>query len=101
MTQFQQRVAAFFVISVMVFSTVPVGAFDQEASAKEKPHFVLAADSLVLEDRHGYSSEYIFGMTKGLMNSTLEPALKPPLLLLTVPLDIVFLPFAAIGGFFS
>ena len=40
-------------------------------------------------------------MTKGLMNSTLEPALKPPLLLLTVPLDIVFLPFAAIGGFFS
>ena len=39
-------------------------------------------------------------MTKGVMNSTLEPALKPVVLVLTVPLDIAFLPFAAIGGLF-
>jgi len=57
-------------------------------------------DNLDMEEHGGYSTEYIFGMTKGLMRSTLEPALKPVVMLLTVPLDIVFLPFAAIGGFF-
>ncbi|MEE3328263.1 MAG: hypothetical protein VX252_13075 [Myxococcota bacterium] len=100
MTQFGQRMTALLALWVLVFATGPVLAFDFEASSQEEPHFVLAADSLVLEDNQGYSTEYIFGMTKGVMNSTLEPALKPAVLLVTVPLDIVFLPFAAIGGFF-
>jgi hypothetical protein len=60
----------------------------------------VARDSVDLEDHGGYTTEYIFGMTKGVMRSTLTPALKPVVLLLTVPLDIAFLPFAAIGGFF-
>jgi hypothetical protein len=47
-----------------------------------------------------YNSDYIFGMTKGVANSTVIPAIKPLLFLITIPLDIVFLPFAAIGGFF-
>jgi hypothetical protein len=53
-----------------------------------------------LESHGGYSTEYIFGMTKGVMRSTLVPALKPVVLLFTIPLDLAFLPFAAIGGFF-
>lgn len=64
------------------------------------PRYMMARDTLELEDRSGYSGEYIFGMTKGIMRSTLTPALKPVVLLLTVPLDLVFLPFAAIAGFF-
>jgi len=48
----------------------------------------------------GYNSEYIFGLTKGIASSTLHPAIKPICFVLTVPLDLVFLPFAAIGGFF-
>ena len=48
----------------------------------------------------GYNSDYIFGMTKGVASSTLHPAIKPMCFLVTIPLDIVFLPFAAIGGFF-
>ena len=48
----------------------------------------------------GYNSEYIFGMTKGVASSTLHPAIKPVCFIVTVPLDLVFLPFAAIGGFF-
>ncbi|MFB0978975.1 MAG: hypothetical protein QMC73_15045 [Myxococcota bacterium] len=47
-----------------------------------------------------YNSDLIFGMTKGVAASTIVPAIKPMLLLLTIPLDLVFLPFAAIGGFF-
>ncbi len=58
-------------------------------------------DSLDLEQRDGgYTTEYIFGLTKGLIRSTLEPALKPAVMILTVPLDIALLPFAALGGFF-
>jgi hypothetical protein len=48
----------------------------------------------------GYNSSYMFGMTKGLAASTMVPALKPVFMILTIPLDLVFLPFAAIGGFF-
>jgi hypothetical protein len=64
--------------------------------------YVLAAspDKVDLESHGGYSSAYIFGMTKGVMRSTLVPALKPVVLILTIPLDIVLLPFTAIGGFF-
>ena len=47
-----------------------------------------------------YNSDYLFGMTRGVTNSTIHPAAQVPLLVLTIPLDIIFLPFAAIGGFF-
>ena len=53
------------------------------------------------QPRSSYNSEYIFGMTRGVAQSTMHPAVKVPLFVLTVPLDIVFLPFAAIGGFFG
>jgi len=47
-----------------------------------------------------YNADLLFGMTRGVTNSTIHPAAQVPLLVLTIPLDIVFLPFAAIGGFF-
>jgi hypothetical protein len=47
-----------------------------------------------------YNTDLIFGMTKGVADSTMIPAIKPLFLLLTIPLDLAFLPFAAIGGFF-
>ena len=47
-----------------------------------------------------YNSDYIFGMTRGVADSTIIPAVKPLFFLVTIPLDIVFLPFAAIGGVF-
>lgn len=53
------------------------------------------------QEKSWYNSTYIFGMTRGVANSTIAPAGKAPLFLLTVPLDIVFLPFAAIGGLFG
>jgi hypothetical protein len=48
-----------------------------------------------------YNGSYIFGMTRTVAASTMVPAAKVPLFVLTVPLDIVFLPFAAIGGLFG
>jgi hypothetical protein len=53
------------------------------------------------EEPGWYNSSYIFGMTRSVAGSTMVPAAKVPLFVLTVPLDIVFLPFAAIGGLFG
>lgn len=53
------------------------------------------------EEQSWYNGSYIFGMTRSVAASTMVPAAKVPLFVLTVPLDIVFLPFAAIGGLFG
>ena len=86
-------------------------AADAPATVTEPP-VVVARDSAkrpmqassqtidMRDDDQGYDSSYLFGMTKGVANSTMTPAFKPLVFLLTVPLDIVLLPFAAIGGFF-
>ncbi len=52
------------------------------------------------EEHDLYTTDYLFGMTRGVAGSTMVPALKVPLFLFTIPLDLVFLPFEAIGGFF-
>jgi len=67
------------------------------AQAEALPALMLK-DALVLEDREGFNSEYIFGMTKAILNSTMHPAVKPMPCLVTVPLDLVFLPFTLLLG---
>lgn len=53
------------------------------------------------EEKSWYNASYIFGMTRSVARSTMVPAAKVPLFVLTIPLDVVFLPFAAIGGMFG
>ena len=53
------------------------------------------------QPKSSYTTGYLFGMTRGVAESTLHPGVKVPLFVITVPLDIVFLPFTAIGGFFG
>ncbi len=53
------------------------------------------------EPPSSYNDDYFFALTRGVSDSTMHPAAKVPLFLLTVPLDLVFLPFAAIGGLFG
>jgi len=47
-----------------------------------------------------YTTDYLFGITRAVSESTLVPAAQIPLFILTVPLDIAFLPMEAIAGFF-
>lgn len=54
-----------------------------------------------VEEKGWYNDSYIFGMTRGVAESTMHPAAKVPLFALTVPLDLVLLPFAALGGLFG
>lgn len=52
------------------------------------------------EPESSYNSSYIFALTRGVSDSTMHAAAKVPLFLLTVPLDLAFLPVATIAGFF-
>ncbi|HPG24320.1 MAG TPA: hypothetical protein PLW10_01680 [Myxococcota bacterium] len=53
------------------------------------------------EEKGWYNGDYVFGLSRSLANSTIEPAAKAPLFLFTVPLDLALLPFALIGGMFG
>jgi hypothetical protein len=105
MRQASKLIVSILICAGLVLAGMPTVALGGQSGADSawdatQPPQTVAYDSLELEDRQGYSSAYIFGMTKGIMRSTLTPALKPVVLVLTIPLDIAFLPFAAIGGFF-
>jgi len=64
----------------------------------ERPRVLAPLD---LEDHQGYNADYLFGMTRGVAGSTLHSAVKPLLMVITIPLDVALLPFAAIGGLFG
>ena len=53
------------------------------------------------EQKSWYNSGYFFALTGSVAGSTMVTAAKVPLFVLTVPLDLVLLPFAAIGGLFG
>lgn len=100
-------VAALLASVALLLGAMPALAFAPsesdlaiEPAVQTYSPYVMAYDKLDVEDRQGYSTEYIFGMSKGVMKSTLVPALKPVILLFTAPLDLAFLPFAALAGFF-
>ena len=52
------------------------------------------------EPEPAYQTSLIFAMTRGVADAPIAPAGKLPLYLFTIPLDLVLLPFALIGGFF-
>lgn len=92
----------------LLLLSAPAAAVSPQASASSASQvqasrgtIVLGSDTLDLEqESRGYSTEYIFGMSKAVRRSTMHPALKPAVWLFTIPLDIVLLPFAALGGLF-
>ena len=58
------------------------------------------ADYEQAQDTGGYNSDYIFAFSRGLGDSPMHAAAKVPLFIFTIPLDVVLLPFAALGGLF-
>lgn len=52
-------------------------------------------------EKSWYNSSYIFALTRGVAGSTMVPAAKVSLYVLTLPLDVVLLPIAGIGGMFG
>lgn len=110
-----QRLLA--LLSIMILAFAAVGCAGSGGSGGDEPAAGAAEQtdsgregSRPLEPRYQprepqpkpwYNSDYLFGMTRGVTGSTIHPGAQVPLLVLTIPLDIVFLPFAAIGGLFG
>ncbi len=78
-------------------------ALVQVAQAEEAPQRELQPryEPVPPQPKSSYNNAYIFAATRGVADSAMMPVAKAPLFLLTVPLDIVLLPFAVIGGFFG
>lgn len=95
----EQRAEARADLQVDAASPVSNEAVDIAITATITTPSIETQSNLDMRD-DGYDTSYLFGMTKGLANSTLVPGMKVIFFLVTIPLDIVFLPFAAIGGFF-
>jgi hypothetical protein len=99
------KLASRLVTLLMAMTLVMAGAPSlaknhYEQNEPEHTEHSTERDRLDLEDQDkGYTTEYFFSLSRGIMKSTMDPALKPAVLILTVPLDLAFLPFAAIGGF--
>lgn len=53
------------------------------------------------EPPEAYNDDYFFAMTRGVAESPIHPAGKVALYVFSVPIDLVLLPFAAIGGLFG
>lgn len=117
-TRFQRRTLAMAVLlggAQLLFFSLPLSAAESSLRAADSGSLLLAqapeeSSDGKLEPRYQprepepkskHNSSYIFGMTRGVADSTIHPAVKAPLFLVTLPLDLVLLPFAAIGGMFG
>lgn len=60
------------------------------------------SDRARYEERHrsGYNSDYMFAATRSVTDMDISPALKVPLIPITIVLDLVALPFEAVAGLF-
>lgn len=51
-------------------------------------------------EKEVYTTDYLFGITRAVSESTLVPAAQIPLYIFTIPLDVAFLPIELVAGFF-
>ena len=94
--------------TVLHFTSVPLLALALVATAPAPSAYADHADDRGYDDRDryedrrrsGYNSEYLFAATRGVTDMDVSPALKVPLIPLTLVLDLVALPFEAVAGLF-
>lgn len=70
----------------------------QQSSVRTVPAEGPALGETGQEPGWSYNSDYIFAVSRALRDSTLPPAGKVPLFVLTIPLDTVLLPFSLLAG---
>jgi hypothetical protein len=85
------------VILIALCAASPIlAAEDAEESGTLRPTY----EPRPPPEKDVYTTDYLFAITRAVSESTLVPAAQVPLYILTVPLDIAFLPMEAIAGFF-
>lgn len=91
-----RAILAGMMLSLSLISPVLAQGHDEERPGTLEPTY----EPRPPPEPQVYTGQYLFSLTRGVSDSTLHPAAKAPMYLFTVPLDIVFLPFTAIAGFF-
>jgi uncharacterized protein YceK len=90
-------VAGALTLAVLLAVSVGVArAYEDESGRTEG---VVAQRSY--DSPNQYNSDYIFAATRGVSEMNVHPALKITIIPVTLVLDVVFLPFAVIAGFFG
>ena len=84
------------VVLLALVAASPILADDDEGSGTLEPTYQPRPPP----EKDVYTTDYLFAITRSVSESTLVPAAQVPLFIFTVPLDIAFLPFEAIAGFF-
>jgi len=70
----------------------------QQSQVRTVPSEGPSLSELEKEPGWSYNSDYVFAISRALRDSTIPPAGKVPLFILTIPLDTVFLPFSLLAG---
>ena len=92
------------VIGALAWVPAPAGADVRDEPLRKD--FPKPSDNPALEQwRDGrtwsYNTEYLFGVTRGLGDQVIPPWCERATWIVTVPFDIVNLPFAALAGLFG
>lgn len=99
-SSWRRLLASALMLALVAPAGLALAAESPDRSGASVSTVLMAESSADVEDYSGYSWRYYFALTRGVSRSTMVTPLKPPLFLLTIPVDIVLLPFSAIGGFF-
>lgn len=103
----RSRILATAVFLVFLVGSIPCPAFAaeqqengalQQTRVRAVPSEGPALGETGQEPGWSYNSDYIFAVSRALRDSTLPPAGKVPLFVLTIPLDTVLLPFSLLAG---
>ena len=88
------------VLGISLFASTPVGADNRQGATYENSASEPAGSPTLDMSDDEYNSEYLFGLSRSVAGSTMNAGVKTLFFVFTIPVDIVVLPFAAIGGFF-
>jgi hypothetical protein len=95
-----------FVATVGGLALAPPPAYADTSDERLRKDFPKPSDNPALEQwRDGrvwrYNTEYLFGVTRGLKDQAIPTMCERAAWVVTVPLDIVNLPFTALAGLFG
>ena len=86
--------------ALLLALVAPLGAAAQDESESGSGTLKPTYEPRPPPRKETYTTDYLFAITRAVSDSTLVPAAKVPLYLLTAPADLVFLPIELIAGFF-
>ncbi|MEW6443312.1 MAG: hypothetical protein AB1640_20440 [bacterium] len=99
--------AVFLACSLLVGLAVPAACAEQGDSSQGSEVRTVPSQgpSLAETEREeagwSYNTDYVFAVSRAVRDSTIAPAGKVPLFILSIPVDVALLPFSLLAGLFG